>query len=47
MHEVCKVLGETLGDLCVKYVESYTDQIIKMLVDELNPKQICVELTAC
>lgn len=47
LERVCFVLPKTLQDQCKDFVDIYGKPIIDMLLEETNPKQVCVVLKCC
>ena len=48
VEKVCKRLpDETLQKKCDDFVQKYSEEILKFLHVELNPKFICTELGIC
>lgn len=44
---ICTRLPGTLQDDCIGFIEQYGDAIVKLLVNQLNPKVVCQELKLC
>ncbi|MPC46362.1 Prosaposin [Portunus trituberculatus] len=47
LDNLCSVLPKTVRAECQLFVDTYTDQVIRMLINELTPDQICIELHLC
>lgn len=47
LDRLCSVLPKTLSGECQAFVDTYTEQIIHMLIDDLTPDQVCRELHLC
>ncbi|KAJ6657767.1 hypothetical protein lerEdw1_001954 [Lerista edwardsae] len=47
LERVCYVLPKTLQDQCKDFVDIYGKPIIDMLLEETNPKLVCVMLKCC
>lgn len=47
LERVCFVLPTTLQDQCKGFVDIYGKPIIDMLLEETNPKLVCVMLKCC
>lgn len=47
LDHLCSVLPKTLSGECQAFVDTYTEQIIHMLIDDLTPDQVCRELHLC
>lgn len=47
LDQLCSVLPKTVRAECQLFVDTYTDQVIRMLINELTPDQICIELHLC
>ncbi|KAG0714881.1 Prosaposin [Chionoecetes opilio] len=47
LDRVCGILPKTVRGQCQVFVDTYTDQIIHLLLNELTPDQVCIELHLC
>ncbi|KAK7082394.1 hypothetical protein SK128_021438, partial [Halocaridina rubra] len=47
LDSLCGYLPKTVRTECLTFVDTYTDQIIHLLIDGLSPDQVCVELGLC
>ena len=47
VDQVCVLMPMSLADDCLTFVERYGDQIVKVLVNAVNPHEICTELMLC
>merc|ERR1719466_731035 len=47
LEQVCSWLPKSYKSQCDALVETYTPQIIQLLVDDVSPKEICTELGLC
>lgn len=47
LDQLCSLLPKTVSAECQTFVNTYTDQIIHMLIDQLTPDQVCVQLHLC
>lgn len=45
--DVCGILPSAIKTECVSLVTEYGDEIVQMLVNELAPDVICVQLKLC
>ena len=44
---LCAHLPDTIGDMCIDFIEEHGDQIFDMLVAQMDPKDICTQLGLC
>lgn len=47
LDQLCSILPKSVQGECQVFVDTYTDQIIHLLINELTPDQVCVELHLC
>ncbi|KAL3279381.1 hypothetical protein HHI36_016891 [Cryptolaemus montrouzieri] len=47
LGKLCSKLPKDLTAECQNFVNTYTDQLVEMLVADLNPQEICVFLKLC
>ncbi|CAB3995682.1 hypothetical protein BSL78_18317 [Paramuricea clavata] len=47
LEKVCSLLPSTIRSECDTFVEEYGPEILKLLLQELQPDQICAELGLC
>ncbi|XP_059176040.1 uncharacterized protein LOC131955787 isoform X3 [Physella acuta] len=47
LNKVCNFLPKTLQKECTAFVETYGPLVLQLLVQELQPQQICTILTLC
>lgn len=47
VHGVCKHMPKSVRQDCDKFIEKYADLVISLLVQELDPDQVCQELKLC
>ncbi|XP_045625830.2 LOW QUALITY PROTEIN: prosaposin [Procambarus clarkii] len=47
LEELCSVLPTTVSEECRTFVDTYSEQIIQMLIDNLSPDQVCIKLGLC
>ncbi|CAH2076838.1 unnamed protein product, partial [Iphiclides podalirius] len=47
VHGVCKAMPKTVRDECDQFVDKYSDLIISLLAQELDPSEVCRELKLC
>ena len=45
---ICSYMPETIADKCEDYVQTYGDEIIRLIVEmEMEPAEVCAELGLC
>ncbi|VVD02194.1 unnamed protein product [Leptidea sinapis] len=47
VHGVCKRMPKSVRSECDQFVEKYSDLVISLLAQELNPDEVCQELKLC
>ena len=47
LDEVCSLLPSSISTECNEFVAKYSQLIIKLLLEELKPSQVCKELKLC
>lgn len=47
IEKVCRVLPEKYAKQCKEFVDTYGHMVIKLLLEELDPEQICTQLGLC
>ncbi|XP_077999575.1 prosaposin-like isoform X3 [Glandiceps talaboti] len=47
LDKVCSALPSSLGTECTALIDEYGPEILKLLVQQLDPKQVCSELGLC
>lgn len=47
LEKVCDYMPESLTKSCHSFVEMYGPAIIKMIIEELDPEEICTEIGLC
>lgn len=47
MNNVCDRLGHTLRGECHNFIDMYGDAVIALLIQGLNPREICPKLSLC
>jgi len=47
VHTVCNYLPKSVSEKCNDFVNEYADLVIQLLVQSLDPKQVCQELGLC
>lgn len=47
LDHLCSMLPQAVQGECQVFVDTYTDQIIHLLINEFTPDQICVQLHLC
>lgn len=47
VDQLCSMLPHTVAEECQDYVDAYGDQVIELLAQEMDPKQICPMLHLC
>lgn len=47
LDTLCGLLPKTVRPECQTFVDTYTEQIIQMLIDDFTPDQVCVQLGLC
>jgi saposin len=47
VHTVCNYLPKSVSSKCNDFVNEYADLVIQLLVQSLEPKQVCQELGLC
>ncbi|XP_059489163.1 prosaposin [Neocloeon triangulifer] len=47
VHTVCNYLPKSVSTKCNEFVNEYADLVIQLLVQSLDPKQVCQELGLC
>ncbi|GIY80981.1 hypothetical protein CDAR_71052 [Caerostris darwini] len=47
LDKVCSYLPSSFTTKCVKFVNTYTDMIVTLLMQELDPALVCAELKLC
>ncbi|CAB3361640.1 Hypothetical predicted protein [Cloeon dipterum] len=47
VHSVCNYLPKSVSQKCNDFVNEYADLVIQLLVQSLEPKQVCQELGLC
>lgn len=47
MDNLCSHLPNNLGEECQDFVNTYSDELVEMLIADLNPQQVCVYLKLC
>ncbi|XP_032515377.2 uncharacterized protein LOC116768698 [Danaus plexippus] len=47
VHGVCKRMPKSVRNECDQFVEKYADLVISLLVQELNPDEVCQQLKLC
>lgn len=45
--EACGKLPKAISDTCVSFVQSYGDAVIALLIQEIDPKDVCPKLYMC
>ena len=44
---LCAHLPDTVGDMCIDFVEQYGDEIFELVMSQVAPKAICSQLGLC
>ena len=47
LEKVCSLLPSTIRQECDAFVEEYTTMIVKLLVQQVDPKQVCTLIGLC
>ncbi|XP_059055443.1 prosaposin-like [Achroia grisella] len=47
VHNICKNVPKLVRHECHKFVDKYADHVIDMLVNKLDPKEVCHKLNLC
>jgi Saposin-like type B, region 2./Saposin-like type B, region 1. len=47
VHSVCRLMPKSVKQECDDFVNQYSDLIIQLLSQSLNPKQVCEALNVC
>ncbi|XP_068207263.1 prosaposin [Palaemon carinicauda] len=47
LDTLCSYLPKSVKDECQVFVDTYTDQIIHLLINDLSPDEVCVQLGLC
>ncbi|XP_004846288.2 prosaposin isoform X2 [Heterocephalus glaber] len=47
LDSVCSVLPASMSEVCEEMVETYGTSLMSLLLQELSPKQVCIELRLC
>lgn len=47
MDNLCSHLSSNLAQECQDFVNTYSDELVKMLIADLNPQEVCVYLKLC
>ncbi|WAQ96189.1 SAP-like protein [Mya arenaria] len=47
LAKVCSLLPDTIAQECNNFVNQYAAQIIQLLIQEIDPKQICASIGLC
>ncbi|GIY67639.1 hypothetical protein CEXT_229032 [Caerostris extrusa] len=47
LDEVCSRLPSSIATKCINFVNTYTDMIVTLLMQELDPAMVCAELKLC
>ncbi|XP_045460205.1 prosaposin isoform X2 [Harmonia axyridis] len=47
LDKLCTKLPKELSGECQAFVDTYTDQLVGMLIADLNPQEVCVYLKLC
>nr|XP_003705001.1 PREDICTED: prosaposin [Megachile rotundata]XP_012144582.1 PREDICTED: prosaposin [Megachile rotundata]XP_012144583.1 PREDICTED: prosaposin [Megachile rotundata] len=47
LKKVCKRLPESIKDQCTEFVDTYGDAVVAILVQEIDPSQVCPMLRLC
>jgi len=47
VDKVCNILPKTVADSCRSFIDTYGPAIIKLLISDLDPDQICTEIGLC
>ncbi|RZC39950.1 prosaposin [Asbolus verrucosus] len=47
LDKLCSHLSDNLAEECNDFVNTYTDELIEMLIADLSPQEVCVYLKLC
>ncbi|GFT31959.1 prosaposin, partial [Nephila pilipes] len=47
LDKVCSYLPSSLSSKCVQFVNEYTDLLITLVMEELEPELVCAKLNLC
>ncbi|XP_071987179.1 prosaposin [Engystomops pustulosus] len=47
LEKVCKVVPSKYRQQCIDFIDSYCDTIIKLLIEQITPKEICQVIGLC
>ena len=47
LEKVCSILPDTISQECKDFIANYSKAIIQLLLDRLDPKQVCTALKLC
>ncbi|XP_044760968.1 prosaposin isoform X2 [Coccinella septempunctata] len=47
LGRLCSKLPKELASECQQFVDTYTDELVEMLIADLNPQEVCVYLKLC
>lgn len=47
LDKLCSYLPSTLVDECDDFVNTYSNQLVDMLIADMNPQEVCVYLKLC
>lgn len=47
LNKLCSHLSANLAQQCNDFVQTYTDELVEMLVADFNPQEVCAYLKMC
>lgn len=47
LEKVCSFLPDTISEQCKEFIANYSAEIIELLLERLDPKQVCTALKLC
>lgn len=47
LDKLCNHLPRSLTDQCTSFVESYSKELVEMLLADLTPQEVCAYLRLC
>lgn len=47
LEKVCSALPKNMKDECQDFIQTYTDELVEMLIADLSPEEVCTYLKLC